>query len=525
MDSASIDTLLNSSSWPTQFRDAELSAIGNDTITTNASAASEQPLFNQSTTTTNMYNMCLDEYVRDEFVYDFYLYSMALNFVGVIGILGNIVTMIILSRPQMRSSINYLLIGLARCDTVLIIASMLLYGLSSVYPYSGYMATYYFYIYPNIAPVVYPISAASQTASSYLTLMVSLERYVAVCHPLRARALCTYGRSRYYVAFCAIFAVLYNVCKLWEAQVIAFDSPKLGRIYCVSSTPMRRDPLYITLYIHWCYLIVNYFIPFTGLVVFNTLIFRQVRRANRERQRLSRSEKREIGLATMLLAVVVVFFVLNVPALYVNVSEAFYQHIDDELVVVSNLCVTFNSCVNFIIYVIFGEKFKRLFFALFCKCLQDSPDGLIHDDSSFSNGADGGGGGGGGGGAGGNGSSMRSGSKRFNRHGTARCSRNGVNTTVTNFNASWKGQRSIRTRAPSPAPCVYYPARELQRTHSGYDCGVVGGGGLSASSSGGAGTIVMNSAPSGTILLGNGGGADMAGSPTNGANGMSTTGF
>lgn len=67
-----------------------------------------------------------------------------LNLIGVFGILGNLISMIILSRPQMRSSINYLLIGLARIDTVLIITSMLLFGLPGIYPYSGSLFNYYF---------------------------------------------------------------------------------------------------------------------------------------------------------------------------------------------------------------------------------------------------------------------------------------------------------------------------------------------------------------------------------------------
>ena len=36
-----------------------------------------------------------------------------------------------------------------------------------------------------------------------------------------------------------------------------------------------------------------------------------------------------------------------------------------ELTQVSNLLVTLNSSVNFIIYCIFGEKFKKLFCKLF----------------------------------------------------------------------------------------------------------------------------------------------------------------
>lgn len=131
---------------------------------------------------------CIEEFMPfDEHTQlDFWLSGVLLNSIGIIGIAGNVLSMLILSRPQMRSSINYLLIGLARCDTVLIVTSMLLFGFRSIYPCTGYLFEYNYYIYPHIAPYVFLLATASQTASIYLTLMVSLERYVAVCHPLRA---------------------------------------------------------------------------------------------------------------------------------------------------------------------------------------------------------------------------------------------------------------------------------------------------------------------------------------------------
>lgn len=55
---------------------------------------------------------------------DFIIYGIFVNLIGLFGIFGNAISMIILSRPQMKSSINYLLIGLARCDTVLIIIAV-----------------------------------------------------------------------------------------------------------------------------------------------------------------------------------------------------------------------------------------------------------------------------------------------------------------------------------------------------------------------------------------------------------------
>lgn len=79
-----------------------------------------------------------------DLLFEFVTYGVLLNVIGVFGILGNVISMVILSRPQMKSSINYLLIGLARCDTVLIITSVLLFGLPVVYPTTGHLFNYYF---------------------------------------------------------------------------------------------------------------------------------------------------------------------------------------------------------------------------------------------------------------------------------------------------------------------------------------------------------------------------------------------
>lgn len=66
-------------------------------------------------------------------LFDFIIYGVLMNLVGLFGIFGNAISMIILSRPQMKSSINYLLIGLARCDTVLIIISVSKFVSRNVY--------------------------------------------------------------------------------------------------------------------------------------------------------------------------------------------------------------------------------------------------------------------------------------------------------------------------------------------------------------------------------------------------------
>lgn len=226
----------------------------------------------------NSFNCTLNEN-PDEAYFEFIMYGILVNTIGILGIFGNIISMIILSRPQMKSSINYLLIGLAKCDTVLILTSILLNGIPGIYPYTGCLFTYYYNIYPHLVPMVFPIGMIAQTASVYLTMTVTLERFVAVCHPLRARSLCTYGRARIYVFVIAVFSILYNLPRFWEMSNHSTDIKTLNTtIYCVEATELRKNNTYIAVYIHWLYLVFLYFLPFISLAVLNLAIYRQVSR-------------------------------------------------------------------------------------------------------------------------------------------------------------------------------------------------------------------------------------------------------
>lgn len=263
-------------------------------------------------------------------LFRFVVHGVLLNGIGAAGLLGNALSVLVLSRPQMRSSVNCLLVGLAACDTVLILTSVLLFGLTAVFPYTGHMRYYYYHVCPHITPYAYPIANAAQTMSVYLTLIVTIERWVAVCHPFRAKALCTSSRARWYVLGTAAFALAYNAPKFFEAEVIQrFVDGEL--VYCVTADLTFRTESYIVVYIHSLYMIVMYIVPFSALAALNACIVRQVRRAQAERARLSRVQRRELGLATMLLVVVLVFFLCNLLPLVTNSFEVFLGDQFDKL--------------------------------------------------------------------------------------------------------------------------------------------------------------------------------------------------
>lgn len=96
---------------------------------------------------------------------------------------------------------------------------VLIYGLPAISTYTGLLFDYKFIIYPKIIRYLYPLACIAQFVTVYLTLTVTLERYIAVCHPLKARSFCTYGRAQVAVVVIVIFAFIYNLPK-WVIGVI-----------------------------------------------------------------------------------------------------------------------------------------------------------------------------------------------------------------------------------------------------------------------------------------------------------------
>ena len=330
--------------------------------------------------------------------FDFVVPGILLNVIGLLGLIGNTLSIIVLSRPQMRQSINCILIGLASFDSILLVTSILMLGIpaifdflvsqsSEVYHPPGFDLFHFYFtkVFPFITPTVYSIGMIVQTGSVYLTIAVTLERFVAVCLPFRSRSLCTYGRARYGVSLVALFAIVYNLPRFWEIkwQTTYPYGPDIP-ITEVIPTELRQNHYYVSIYYTWAYLIFMFFVPFSCLAIFNLLIYRQVRIANSERSRMSRQEQKEIGLATMLMVVVIVFFLCNVLALVVNILEHLFHKQFPQMININNLLITLNSSVNFIIYCIFNDKFKRIFCKLFCCPM------VLHKFGIYSNGGPGG---------------------------------------------------------------------------------------------------------------------------------------
>lgn len=110
----------------------------------------------------------------------YWLEGVGICVVGVFGLCGNALTIIVLRKSETNRPFNRLLMCLAIADSLLIFVSI---GETAIVgTFMTTHPTWYKLCYPYL---VHPLKGIVQTATIFMIVAVSAERYKAVCHPLR----------------------------------------------------------------------------------------------------------------------------------------------------------------------------------------------------------------------------------------------------------------------------------------------------------------------------------------------------
>ncbi|CAG5132564.1 unnamed protein product [Candidula unifasciata] len=300
---------------------------------------------------------------------NFYLNGLTTVIVITLGVIGNTMAMLVLTRRTMRTSTNIFLTALAIWDTVVLLICLLLISLIELVKSFKDLAFAYIVVY------AYPIGLAAQTATVWLTVSFTVERYIAVCHPLRAASMCTIFRARLVVLTISGISILYNVPRWFEYDIASCAEANNPQCLYPDKTWLANDSIYHKIYFGWLYFLVMCFIPLCSLAILNAFLIVAVRRSKQQRKDMNVQQSRENNVTIMLVSVVMVFIICQVPALIYNMAYSIdmlkISNASGWVVLsnIRNFLVTLNSAVNFILYCALGQKFRRTFMRTFCPCL------------------------------------------------------------------------------------------------------------------------------------------------------------
>lgn len=300
------------------------------------------------------------------------------------GILGIILTIIVLSHKNMCTSTNCYLMALAIADLLFLV--LLIPRLAENQLEADTQSYYTYQIYAAYSA---DIGNMCLLASIWVTVMLALERYIAVCKPFLAAKLCSVSRARMFIVSIFVTAVLVRVVNFWQYKVHYYSNGNVS-VHFLKHTEFSYHQFW-----HIYALLVDVFlasvIPFVILLVTNILLIQAVRRSTRYLQRnqlaapksTSAVQREELQITIMLISVIIVFFICQAPyVIYVAIASmnknnmmtsGFFLFKD-----ITMLLLTLKSAVNFILYCWFSERFratlKRTFCTQFClKVLNKKP--------------------------------------------------------------------------------------------------------------------------------------------------------
>ncbi|CAF1119699.1 unnamed protein product [Rotaria sordida] len=285
--------------------------------------------------------------------------GMALS---IFGIVGNIITILVLMSPSLRTtSTNIYLIALSCSNIIFLLIFVPSYSIRYLLGYKLYMSNqppFAFEILLSRIPTT-PIYNTILLSIIYLTIAVSTDRLILIKFPLKAKHILTKRVTLTTILFIYIFSIVYCIPYWLEQQYV----PEVQQ--CRLTNIGKKIYKYTRIYV---YIPVVYFIPFVTLTCINITIIQNL--IAKKRQKLSlcgkgyRKVTADYHITLMLVAIIIVFVLCQLPLLVLNAWYAIDPHGSYEslrfhtLNSIGILLTVFNTSTNFLLYCFFGQKFR-----------------------------------------------------------------------------------------------------------------------------------------------------------------------
>lgn len=306
------------------------------------------------------------------------------------GLVGNILSIIVLQMDKVNTNLSFLLQALAVADNAYLVCCLLFQTIGTIQLCTDLVSDSLRNAYTYIEPYIYPLASVAQTATVWLVVVVTLDRYIAICCPMHQRPTVCHMRSptRVRAVVVAVFVTsfAYNIPGFFELQVIsAVDPCDANKTYLVSAkTPLRQNSVYY-IYKTATFFIFRLGLPLGTVSFLNARLIVTMRCVRQSCANLTRhGQLRERGSVTFLLVCMVsVFIFCELPDFLLRVVLTIFYATGQSTesftiyywTTMTNFMLTLNSSVNCIVYCLSGRQFRRMFHRQMSCCLGGSKRG------------------------------------------------------------------------------------------------------------------------------------------------------
>uniref|UniRef100_A0A0K0DSW9 G_PROTEIN_RECEP_F1_2 domain-containing protein n=1 Tax=Strongyloides stercoralis TaxID=6248 RepID=A0A0K0DSW9_STRER len=283
--------------------------------------------------------------------------GIILPFIGILGMLGNITSAYIYSRPVIKNSTNFYLCALAFSDCLIILTALITFWLDIFRNHSIIVHQFY----GIVVPYVYPMCHVVQFCSVYFTVLAATDGFIQICLPSKIYNWVSRSSINIKsVIFVVIIAFIYTLPRWLEGIRINCWHDVMERAsYEICQNKMASQPWFTESYQGFLVNVVTVIIPLTLLVFLNICII--AASAIAKSNNPSSSDNGSDNIALIL--VVLLFIMCNIASYLLNAHEAILLNLlgpsINYLIDTSNMLTVFNSSFNFVIYYVFSSLFRR----------------------------------------------------------------------------------------------------------------------------------------------------------------------
>ena len=209
-------------------------------------------------------------------------YSVIANFIVGVGLIGNLLNLVVLTRPNLKGVMYVYLLGLAVSNLCVLLSALPgLYDIS-VGLEDGYYCTAFYQAHLKL-----PIINTFMASSVYIIICMTVNRYISIYKPTQFQRIHTHKNARISIFSSFFGGLLLNIPLCFQQEVVCKEDYKLGNDTCQYWISVENDRIAVIMQV---YTLVSETIlrfgPIITLAILNSMIIYKFQQLAKKRQRL-----------------------------------------------------------------------------------------------------------------------------------------------------------------------------------------------------------------------------------------------
>ena len=354
--------------------------------------------------------------------FEFVICAVMIGLLCILGLIGNMTSFFVLWKYTSETATTFLLRGMAVLDSVLLVTSFIIYSLPAFYTYwAGDRDQDGSSTIEWMRQQVWPLAMVAHTATVWITVLVTWNRYCATCRPVGTYTTMVSRSLQLQAAGICLLSILYNIPRFVEHHTISHRQVPHDNVSFTTATPdlynvshspdgnltlnrphdslggadrvqtvpviLGDNQIYQIIYSNVLYFPVMWIFPLLALTYLNFRLLRNINAIKKKRRNMTKTRQKEDNITQIVIVIVFVFILTQTPALINQIFWAVTSFSDRECgrfhyyyTRISDVLVVTNSSSNFIVYVLFGKSFRKIFVST-VTCKGNHPGGGAHNNN------------------------------------------------------------------------------------------------------------------------------------------------